>query len=517
MKEKVEFCNLYQAMDSLKKEFPAFCKKLNIIPKGGGTRIPFILNETQKQLLNDLHARSAIVKARQIGGTTFAEAIALYISTKVSNGLWGSVSYKEDSAKKIIRDLKGLVDNADPSLGISVDKTLSNVTAFRLLPSETMIEAETGSSDNPFRGQTPLGILASEGAYWKGSDTAFEAFEKSVPIGGMIILESTAHGTNNVFYHRVQSAKKNIKPEVNQYKLLFYPWYLHKSYNIKAPKSFKPTPEELELRMRYGVNDDQLYWRRTELPGYPNHSRRDQMIFDSSYPADINTCWGAAIESPFDTEKLLRMVVTQPLYYGCFNERVYAEYNPKLKYYIGIDPARTGYGDDSAIVILDQSMNIVCVYNQGIHYGRFQVVIKELMARYNARGFLECNNFGQIIYDRLKDDRVFGLRQWLTSETSKIHLMGLLDRFIQKKDCIHDDPLRTQLNEYDITSNDNKDDLLMAAGIALECLLSNSFYRSDILMGGGLLEQDAEWQERDKEERAIREQEDREREEALSY
>ena len=75
----------------------------HIIDKDG-RRIPFRLNWAQEALLDGLHHQNVILKARQLGFTTFIQLFMLDACLFNSNIRAGTIAHKLDDAKTIFRD-----------------------------------------------------------------------------------------------------------------------------------------------------------------------------------------------------------------------------------------------------------------------------------------------------------------------------------------------------------------------------------------------------------------------------
>ena len=104
---------------------------------------------------------------------------------------------------------------------------------------------------------------------------SFRVFHKLT--GTEVILESTANGAQGEFYRLWKGA---IAGE-NEYVPIFLPWHITPEYRRPAPEGMETTVEEEALIEKWGLDLDQLYWRRLKIAeggklkvptGIPHHS-----------------------------------------------------------------------------------------------------------------------------------------------------------------------------------------------------------------------------------------------------
>src|SRR5215475_2742114 len=69
-----------------------------------GRKIPFRPNWAQLALLDDIHNQNCILKARQLGFTTFIQLYMLDACLFNSNRRAGTIAHRLDDAKVIFRD-----------------------------------------------------------------------------------------------------------------------------------------------------------------------------------------------------------------------------------------------------------------------------------------------------------------------------------------------------------------------------------------------------------------------------
>ena len=56
-----------------------------------------------------------------------------------------------------------------------------------------------------------------------------------------------------------------VRVGTNGFVPVFIPWYADPTYRETAPANFELTPEEEKLVEKYGLDNDQLQWRRKKI------------------------------------------------------------------------------------------------------------------------------------------------------------------------------------------------------------------------------------------------------------
>ena len=114
---------------------------LYFITDKSGNRIQFQMNWAQENLMNDLHFCNVILKARQLGFTTFIQIFMLDQCIFNSNIRAGTIAHRLDDARLIFRDkvkypydnLPEALRNARPLLSDSAEElVLANNSSIRV-------------------------------------------------------------------------------------------------------------------------------------------------------------------------------------------------------------------------------------------------------------------------------------------------------------------------------------------------------------------------------------------------
>ena len=131
----------------------------------------------------------------------------------------------------------------------------------------------TAGGDSVGRGETLTQVHASELAFWPKSTaqdiwTGLTQPYRILP--ACIFVESTADGITGVFYDLWQGAVAGT----NGFVPVLIPQFADPTYREKAPANFELTPEEEGLVEAYGLDNDQLQFRRMKIAERPRWVQR---------------------------------------------------------------------------------------------------------------------------------------------------------------------------------------------------------------------------------------------------
>lgn len=231
--------------------------------------IKFKPNWLQEALYKNLHYMNIILKARQMGVTTFFAILFLDSCLYNRNVTAGIIAHHKDDAEKIFRRkikfaYERLPEEIKKMIPVKVERT-------------TEMEFANGSSISvatSFRSGTVNLLLVSEHGKIcrKYPDKAEEiktgAFN-AVHSGQFIAIESTAEGRAGDFYEmcmrarNAQLAKRPLTPL--DFKFFFYPWFRHPSYRISSigeiiPAHLKEYFDSLKAKYNVILTREQMVW-----------------------------------------------------------------------------------------------------------------------------------------------------------------------------------------------------------------------------------------------------------------
>jgi len=199
--------------------------------------IQFKPNIHQIQLLNNLHNRNIILKARQLGFTTLIAIYFLDCALFRENIRAAIVAQAEDIAKTIFRDKIQFAYNNLPiqlRQAMPLQRDSQSELLFAHNNSSVRVATSARSGTLQYLHVSEFGKICA-----KFPDRAQEVIKGSIPAvtaNGIIFIESTAEGQEGAFYdmsHRAENLKlEGKKLNKKDYSFHFYPWWVEKGYQV---------------------------------------------------------------------------------------------------------------------------------------------------------------------------------------------------------------------------------------------------------------------------------------------
>ncbi len=237
-----------------------------------GDSIPFRLNSVQRDVLKNLHNRNLILKARQLGMSTFAVLYLLDEALFNENLSAGIVSYSLEHAQHIF---KRIIGHALDTL-----KPMTKAMAGILQRSAREITFSNGSYlrvDTTLRGGAYQLVLVSEFGKTCArnplkAEEVITGTLQTVSATGRVIIESTGEGSSGFYSDMVVAANERGNDNLSnlEYKLHFFPWFLESSYSIEPPPYVTGTLtttvqqtdyfNKLEKTLKIKITENQRRW-----------------------------------------------------------------------------------------------------------------------------------------------------------------------------------------------------------------------------------------------------------------
>lgn len=199
--------------------------------------IPFIPNKHQLDLLNNLHTRNIILKARQLGFTTLIAVYFLDCALFRENIRAGIIAQGEDIAKTIFRDkVKFAYDNLPIQLrqAMPLDRDSQSELLFQHNNSSIRVATSMRSGTLQYLHVSEFGKICAK--FPERAQEVITGSIPAVPINGVIFIESTAEGEDGAFCDMSKRAedKKLSGKKLSQkdYSFHFYPWWVEPKYTI---------------------------------------------------------------------------------------------------------------------------------------------------------------------------------------------------------------------------------------------------------------------------------------------
>jgi hypothetical protein len=394
--------------------------ELKIRGKTGSTAA-LRLNRVQREYSKKCGKKNIVLKARQVGITTYVAA-RFFVQTITRPGtLTVQVAHSQESAESIFNIVQRFWENLPGCVRAgALVKSRSNVrqVVFPRLDSEYRVET---ADDNAGRGMTIHNLHCSEVSRWPGGGTeTLASLRAAVVPDGEVVLESTPNGAGGAFYGEWQRANET------GYAQHFFPWWYEEGYReiVRKGEIFQLTAEESELVERHGLTEGQIAWRRNQWKALRN-------LAGQEYAEDASACFLASGECVFDLESVGKAAVGA-------GEAVRSDDNGRLKiwfpaqegreYIIGVDTAGGGSdGDYACAEVIERGLGLQCAELRG-HFPPLELArrVVELAQSYaHALVAVERNNHGHGVLAHLRDmeyPNIFekdGQAGWLTSAATR--------------------------------------------------------------------------------------------------
>lgn len=203
-----------------------------------GQIVRFHTNDAQEELYRNLWYLNVVLKARQLGFTTFIDLLGLDTALFNSNHSVGVIAHSLEDATKIFRNKVETPYKRLPMALLTARPLATDTSKELVFANGSSIGVGTS-----MRSQTLQFLHVSEFGKIsrKYPDKAQEIVTGSfnaVKAGQFIFVESTAEGRDGYFYRMVRQAQKRVEKGDRltelDFKLHFFPWHKHPGYRIAA-------------------------------------------------------------------------------------------------------------------------------------------------------------------------------------------------------------------------------------------------------------------------------------------
>lgn len=284
--------------------------------------VPFRLNEPQNKLYAaakrqraaGLPVRLIVLKARQMGFSTLIGGMMFSREATSKNRLGLIVAHKDEATRELFGMHKRFLENLPPPMKpmvaasngyeIVFDKPAWSKAKGEGLGSRIKIATAGGTGLG--RGSTIQDLHLSELAFWPGDPREnLLALMQAVPDdpGTMVVIESTANGYNTFKELWDEAVDRERRGELDGFLPVFFAWFELAEYRRAVPPNFHRTEEEEDLASRYGLDDEQLAWRRWCIV---NNCGGDADKFRQEYPSCPEEAFLATGSCFFDQTAITR-------------------------------------------------------------------------------------------------------------------------------------------------------------------------------------------------------------------
>lgn len=410
-----------------------------------GELVKFKLRPAQRKLLREMHYKNIILKARQLGFTTFICIFLLDYALFNKNKQIGIIGPTQVDTGVIFRKIKIAWENFSPE----ISKFLGLQTKG---DSKVEYEFSNGSImrvSTSLRSGTYQAVLITE--FGKISAKFPEKAEEiitgtlpAVPANGLVFIESTAEGEDGRYHEMVQEALETVRMHrfltIKDYKFFFFPWYQNPANKVPGEVPIPMEVEEYLLKAqrlaKVVFTKEQKNWYYLEQKIQKGKMKQEHPTTpDEAFLTSGNKLFdGAVVDNHRETYQQDPLEVM-----GDF--LIYRRYVKGHMYGLGADVSQGVKKDSSTIAVIDFTTGeLVLVYRSNtIDPVTFAHDIKRAAIMYggciaapeaNNVGLTTCVQLNSIynnIYTQVREDAT-EVKQtnklgWLTTSLTKPRMM----------------------------------------------------------------------------------------------
>ena len=467
----------------LRDDFAFYAPNALKIRTKDGEIVPFRMNKAQAilhQMVEDQKARTGfvraiILKARQMGSSTYVGGRQYSGASQASGQRALVVTHHADSTRALFDMTKLYHDECPEILKPETKYSSRKELQFSKLRSGYVVA--TAGGDGIARGETFTRAHLSEMAFWPKSTAAanynglMQAISKSP--GTEVFIESTANGMSGLFYDQWKAAvagKTDFIP-------VFLPWFIQDEYRETVPSDFERTPSEIKLVAQFGLDDEQLCFRRKKIAdhGIP--------FWQQEYPSTADEAFMTSGRPVFNAERVTALLEAKRVPLAKMGMEgngfvkdphgellCYLPHDPKETYYIGADVGAGVQRDWSVAQVFDSQRRQAGVYRAQVDPDAFGTVLWRLGKFYNnAQIICERNNHGiltnrvlhkdheyqhvytETIFDKITDTETTTVG-FFTSEKSKPLVIDKLRARVRLREIeIYDEDTINEMRSFIVT------------------------------------------------------------------
>lgn len=381
-----------------------------------GRKVRFKPTWAQQRILDDLWFFTIVLKARQLGITTFFCILYLDQVLFKSNKTAAIIAHTDGDTKKIFQRIKFAWENLPELLKEHIGLPVSDSVGEMRFPNGSSIFVARST-----RGGTLNFLHISEFAkicakYPEKAREIVTGSINSVEKGNFVSIESTAEGKEGKFAEYCMNAQKAQMEGRDlselDFRYFFFPWHEESSYRLTAsfpiPKEYQDYFEMLEAKHQIVLDDGQKRW-------YVSKKQKNDEDMYREYPSIWEEAFMAQIEGA---------------YYAAQMQRVYEDNRIRNVPYDSRYPVLTywdlGVNDFNVILFVQAVGNeirfIDCYYNHGEGLAHYVNVLKERGYTYGHHTFphdVEVQNLDEQGKTRRQTLIDLGVRNLRTRERTK--------------------------------------------------------------------------------------------------
>lgn len=392
-----------------------------------GQSVPLIANRVQKEFENRRGQYNIVLKARQLGVSTWIAARFFLKTALIPGTLSVQVAHTQAAAESLFNMVHRFYRLLPQDTLAPLRTARSNVRQLVFPEIDSEYRVETAGDRNVGRGLTITNLHCSEVARWLGDgDEILQGLRAALAPQGELVLESTPMGASGCFWNAWQDA-----PETGLVRH-FFPWWREEAYVALPAEAKSLTAEERGLMETHQLTLEQIGYRRQMRASFRDLARQE-------YAETAHECFLASGECYFDTAVIDRRLSetddpTETRLAGRL--QVWFPAQAGRRYIVAVDPAGGGSeGDYSVVQVIDAQTALQCAELQ-MHCTALELAqeVTQLASEYgNAVVAVERNNHGAAVLAFLHSVcgyrnlyRQAGQDGWLTTAISRPQMLAAM-------------------------------------------------------------------------------------------
>lgn len=270
-----------------------------------GKQITFNMNWAQKQLYDDMHYCNLVLKARQLGISTF---ICIYFLDQClfgKNVSAGIIAHTMEDGQHLFNRIKFAYDNLPEDIRkiIKADNDTSQMLRFSN-GSSIRVGTSLRSSTMQYLHISEFGKICA-----KYPDKAREIITGSlntIGVGQYCFIESTAEGREGKFFDMCKEAQKMHDSKTvltpMDFKFHFFPWWREKSYRMGSAASISSDMHEYFLRLKslgIELDEEQKYFYALKFKSQGEDMKRE-------FPSTPEECWEVSNDGSYYAKSIIQ-------------------------------------------------------------------------------------------------------------------------------------------------------------------------------------------------------------------
>lgn len=279
---------------------------LYMIQDKQGRRVQFEMNWAQRALFKSVWFMNLILKARQLGFTTFICILFLDAALFTANTKCGIIAHTREDAESFFDEkIKFAYDNLPIEVRAAIPAKQDTARKLKFVNGSSI---RTGTSLRSGTFQylhiSEFGKICAQYPH-KAKEIVTGALN-TVDTGQYVFIESTAEGQAGYFYDYCQAAqnlaKEGRKPNKMQFRFFFYAWWQEERYTLDPATVLITTKQQeyfQELKDKHGINltAEQKAW-------YAEKSRTQGEDMYREYPSTPEEAFKASIEGAYYSKQM---------------------------------------------------------------------------------------------------------------------------------------------------------------------------------------------------------------------